>query len=93
MLSLPNVTVQLRAYDLDRRGHGWFGRINLDGEDVRLPLSLYPTLDIEGLKGVTEITADIIVEQQRDESGDWKPTRIHVVKIHSTKAGPDEEPH
>ena len=62
MIALPNATIQIRAYDLDRRGHGWYGRINVDEEELRLPISLYPTLETETLKGVTEITADVMIE-------------------------------
>jgi hypothetical protein len=47
------------------------------------------TLETETLKGVSEITADVMIEQQRNDVGEWRPRRIHVVKIHSTRGGSD----
>lgn len=77
-----DVTISLRALDLDRRESGWYGVMKVAGEEhTRLPISLYPTIDPEKLHGATEFQADIILESRRDESGDWKPRRIHVVNL------------
>lgn len=81
-----DVTISLRALDLDRRESGWYGVMRVAGEEnTRLPISLYPTINPEQLQGVTEFQADIFLESRRDESGDWKPRRIHVVNLKSLK--------
>jgi hypothetical protein len=83
MVPLPNITIKLRALDLDRRETGWYGVVSTaDVDQVRLPISLYPTINPESLEGATEITADIILESRRDDDGEWHPRRIHVVNIH-----------
>lgn len=80
-----DVSIGLRALDLDRRESGWYGVIQVAGEEhTRLPISLYPTINPEQLQGATEFQADILLESRRDDSGDWKPRRIHVVNVKSS---------
>lgn len=81
-----DIAISLRALDLDRRESGWFGLMQVAGEEqTRLPISIYPTIDPETLHGVSEFNADILLESRRDEGGDWKPRRIHVLNVRSTK--------
>jgi hypothetical protein len=85
-VNLPKVKIHLRAYDLDRRDHGWYGLV--ESEELagqRMPVYLYPTINPESLKGATEIVADVMIEQRRDDNGEWHPKRIHVLKIYETK--------
>jgi hypothetical protein len=68
---------------LDATDHGWAGRLVVGAMTTpRLPLTLYPTIDIPAFYILRTARVEAIVESERGEDGNLIPKRIHIVRLH-----------
>lgn len=82
MTPIQNVSIRIRAMDLDRRDHGWYGIIGIEEyADTRLPITLYPNINPAVLEGKTSITANIFVESEKNDNDEYIAKRIHVIEL------------
>lgn len=76
-----NVTVRLRATDIDRNKQGWAGQVEHIYED-RLKMQVYPTVNLKLLHGKKTVIGDIILVSRKQDSGEYKPYMFHLVSLH-----------
>jgi|GEM_PF-6008143 hypothetical protein len=77
---LENVEIQFHAQDIDRNRQGWAAVVPALSTR-RLPLSLVPPMLPAEIYNLQVIHGDIMVEALRDDDGDTKPVRIHLIRI------------
>lgn len=82
-IPFPDVRVEILALDRTQRGRGWAARFP-DGEfkNDRLPMDLYPTVDMDSLRTAVLIRADVLVEERVGNAGQPLPPRVHLIKVH-----------
>lgn len=79
---LPNVTVSLRAHDLDRAKAGWAGVISAVSEK-RVKIQIEPSIPSEQLFTKAEVEANVRVYTMENDDGDMEPYLYVIQEIHS----------
>jgi hypothetical protein len=78
-IDLVSVRLDIRATDRDSHKH-WAGRVLGDRRfKRRLPMDIYPTVDVSALAEEKVVVADLIVEGETLEDGDFKARRLHLL--------------
>lgn len=77
----PDVEIEIRATDRDKRGIGWAGIIRAEGFK-RMPMRLYPTIDTETLAAAKVVRGDVLVEYRQTDGGEPEPERFHLLALH-----------
>lgn len=77
---LEDVVVDIHRSDRDSHKAGWRAIIeSVSDEKVRMELS--PTIDPASVYGKTEIRADVMVVQEKQQTGDYTTKMYHVMRI------------
>ena len=78
-VDLANVRLDIRATDRDSHKH-WAGKVIGDRRfKKRLPMDIYPTVDVAKLAEEQVVIADLMVEGETTEDGKFKPKRLHLL--------------
>ena len=77
-----NTALEIRATDRDSKKRGWAGRLGTREE--RLPIEIDPAVSAADMFGreTVKVDADLIF-REKGKSGELKPVRIYVRKVHS----------
>lgn len=94
------VVLAIRATDRDKRAQGWAGILEVDGlEKRRVPVTLYPTIDVASLAQCERARVDAMAEFKDIGEDERLLIRIHVIVVHecldrspSTRPAADEPP-
>lgn len=79
----PNVVLEIRATDRDKRKQGWAGILMVDElEKKRAPVTLYPNVDVNDLAHCERARVDALAEFKAINDDDRVLIRIHVLVVH-----------
>ena len=80
-LDLMGVRIDIRRTDRDLHKQ-WAAKI-LDDKRFRrrLPMDIYPTVDVASLAEERVVVADLILQGDTDEKGEFRPKRMHLLKF------------
>jgi hypothetical protein len=78
----PNVVLEIRATDRDKRAQGWAGILEVEGLERRVPITLFPTIDMATLAQCRRARVDTMVETKAIGDDERVPVRIHVITVH-----------
>ncbi|HEV2557384.1 MAG TPA: hypothetical protein VGU45_02035 [Microvirga sp.] len=79
--TFPDVVLEIRATDRDKRKQGWAGVIH-EVDKRRVPLTLFPTISSEDLAKARRARVDAMCEFKVIGEDDYLLTRIHVLAVH-----------
>ncbi len=81
-IDVAGAKLNIRGLDRDKHKQGWHAAILGDDRfPKRLPMDLYPTVDPEKLADYPTVTADLVVECEKNGPGDLRPKRIHLLSF------------
>lgn len=79
----PNVVLEIRATDRDKRKQGWAGILRVDElEKKRAPVTLYPTVNVDDLAHCELARVDALAEFKVINEDDRVLIHIHVLVVH-----------
>ena len=79
----PNVVLEIRATDRDKRKQGWAEILNVDELEMkRGPVCLYPTVDVNDMGHCERARVDALAEFKTINDDDRVLIRIHVLALH-----------
>ena len=81
--NFTDVTLEVRATDLDKTKQGWAGFIHHEDFDSkkRFRFMLYPSVDAEALAECRRVKADIMVEYNQRDDDTFIPRCVHIISI------------
>ncbi len=86
-IDIPEATIDIRATDRDRFKKGWAAVLVGHSEfKKRMPMDIYPTVDVENLSHYDTIVGDVIVEGETSPQGKFRPKIIHLIKFDLEKS-------
>jgi hypothetical protein len=77
-----DVVLEIRATDRDKRAQGWAGILNVEGLERRVPITLFPTIDVATLAQCRRARVDVMVEMKDIGEDERAVVRIHVIAVH-----------
>lgn len=77
-----NVVVEIRATDREKRAQGWAGILEVEGLERRVPIILFPTIDMTALAQCRRARVDAMVETKSIGEDERVPVRIHLIAVH-----------